>query len=255
MKNIISLMQSIGFTQYEAQVYLALLQQSHVSGYELARQSGVPASKIYQTLNRLIEKEMVLAVDQNPTKYVPVPPGEFLADYKNIYLDAVDQLSDKLDQIYAREELSDTYIWNLSDRDKIIRKVIEFIQTARTKMYLSIWDEELEALHPALEEVRQHDVQMTIVHYGSATLGYGKEYRHGREHTIRIERGGRRLALIVDDARVILAHFLEDGSSNAAWTANKGLVLLAKDYIIHDIYTIRIMQKYGDEALDIFAQV
>ena len=56
----------------------------------------------------------------------------------------------------------------------------------------------------------------------------------------------------VDEQQVILGHFLEDGTSNAAWTTNKGLVLLAKDYIIHDIYTIRIAEKFGDEANAIF---
>ena len=86
-------------------------------------------------------------------------------------------------------------------------------------------------------------------------LGIENEYRHGREHSIRIERGGRRIALIVDDEKVILGHFLEDGSSNAAWTINKGLVLLAKDYIIHDIYSIRILQKYGEGAMEIFEKV
>ena len=49
-----------------------------------------------------------------------------------------------------------------------------------------------------------------------------------------------------------MAHFLDDGGSNALWTSNKGLVLLAKDYIIHDIYTIRMAAKFGDEALEIF---
>ena len=71
MKKIISLMQNIGFTQYESQVYLALLQQSHITGYELAKTSGVPASKIYHILNKLTDKEMVLAIDSHPKKYVP----------------------------------------------------------------------------------------------------------------------------------------------------------------------------------------
>ena len=68
MKNLILLLQNIGFSQYEARAYLALLQQSSVTGYELAKNSGIPASKIYQILNRLIERELILVIDSEPKK-------------------------------------------------------------------------------------------------------------------------------------------------------------------------------------------
>ena len=74
-------MQNIGFTQYESQVYLALLQQSHISGYELAKVSGVPASKIYQILNKLTDKEMerlVTWMDTNALFYGTFNKGDQL---------------------------------------------------------------------------------------------------------------------------------------------------------------------------------
>lgn len=252
MKKIISLMQNIGFTQYESQVYLALLQQAHITGYELAKTSGVPASKIYQILNKLIDKEMVLVVDSGPKKYVPLPPAEILSRLKGDYLSTVDNLTDKLGHLYAQDEFSENYIWNLTGRTEIIRKLTEFIGEAREHLYLSVWDEEIDEIHEALLQVAGKGIQLTIVHFGEKLLNIGTEYRHGREHEIRMERGGRRIALIVDDKKVVLGHFLKDGSSSAAWTSNKGLVLLAKDYIIHDIYSIRILQKYGQDAMDIF---
>ena len=124
-------MQNIGFTQYESQVYLALLQQSHISGYELAKISGVPASKIYQILNKLTDKEMVLAIDSDPKKYVPLPPAEILTRYKNDYLDTMDHLSEKLGHLYAQDEVDESYIWNLSGRTEIIRKLTAFISEAK----------------------------------------------------------------------------------------------------------------------------
>ena len=36
----------LGFSEYEAKAYIALLGKSPVSGYELAKQSGVPRSMI-----------------------------------------------------------------------------------------------------------------------------------------------------------------------------------------------------------------
>lgn len=252
MEKIISLMQSIGFTQYESQVYLALLKQSNVTGYELAKLSGVPASKIYPILNRLLDKEIVQVIDTEPKKYIPQPPDEILSRMRTDYSTAFDVLDEKLEHIYSEEANAGNHIWNVSGREVIIRKVIDFINECKEKLYLSVWDEELDEISDALQSAKDRGVQVTIVHFGEKLLGIENEYKHGREHSIRIERGGRRIALIVDDKKVILGHFSEDGSSNAAWTINKGLVLLAKDYIIHDIYSIRIVQKYGEEALDIF---
>lgn len=252
MQKIISLMQSIGFTQYESQVYLALLKQSNVTGYELAKLSGVPASKIYPILNRLIDREVIQAIDIEPKKYIPQPPDEILSRMRSDYSTAFDVLDEKLQHIYSEEESASNHIWNISGREVIIRKVIDFINESIDHLYLSVWDEELDEISKALLLAKDHGVKINIVHFGNRLLGIENEYKHGREHSIRIERGGRRIALIVDDKKVILGHFSEDGSSNAAWTINKGLVLLAKDYIIHDIYSIRIVQKYGNEAMSIF---
>ena len=35
-----------GFSQYESKAYIALIKKSPVTGYELAKNSGVPPSKI-----------------------------------------------------------------------------------------------------------------------------------------------------------------------------------------------------------------
>ncbi len=248
-------MQTLGFSQYEAKVYLALLQQPNVTGYELAKNSGVPASKIYAILNKLIAKEIVQAIDSDPKKYIPQPPEEILSRMRGDFLETIDTLSEKLEQLYQKSDESDEHIWNLSGRNSILRKLLDFINASRHSIFLSVWDEEVDAIASCLKQAQQRGVSITIVHFGQQVLGLGQEYRHGREHQIRIERGGRRIVLIIDDKKVILGHFSENGSSNAVWTTNKGMVLLAKDYIIHDIYTILMMQKFGREAMEIFNKI
>ena len=255
MNQILDWLQNLGFSQYEAKVYLALLQQPAVTGYELAKNSGVPASKIYGTLNKLIAREVVQAIDSEPKKYIPIPPEEILSRMRGEFLETIDFLSEKLEQIYSHSEVLDEHIWNLSGRNSILRKVIDFISEACKQILLSIWDEELDEITTYLQKAHKRDVKISIVHFGERHLGIGNEYRHGREHQIRVERGGRRIVLVVDDQKMILGHFGENGRSNAAWTTNKGMVLLAKDYIIHDIYSILMMQKFGPQALEIFNKV
>ncbi len=255
MNQILDWMQSLGFSQYEAKVYLALLQQPDVTGYELAKNSGVPASKIYAILNKLIAREVVQAIDSEPKKYIPQPPDDILSRMRGDYLETIDLLSEKLDQLYNHSDTSDDHIWNLTGRNSILRRILDFINEARDHLYLSVWDEEVDEIASCLQKAHRRGVQISIVHFGQRLLGIGNEFKHGREHQIRIQRGGRRIVLIVDDKKVILGHFSEDGSNTAAWTTNKGLVLLAKDYIIHDIYSILTVQKFGEDAMEIFTEI
>lgn len=252
MKNIIKLLQNLDFTQYEAKAYISLLSQERVSGYELAKNSGIPASKIYQVLNRLLDKEVIVALDSVPKKYAPIPPDEILSRFRGDYLQIFNELDDSLSRIYKKEHIANNYIWNISGRAAIMRRVIEFIEQAEQQIHLSVWDEEIVEIQDAIFQTHNRGIEFSIVHYGKHNLGIGNEYRHGREHQIRQMRGARRIAIEVDEEKVLLGHFLEDGSSNAAWTTNKGLVLLAKDYIIHDIYTIRMAEKFGKAANEIF---
>jgi sugar-specific transcriptional regulator TrmB len=252
MKNILKHLQHLNFSQYESMAYLALLKRGKVTGYELAKNSGIPDSKIYAVLNKLIEKDVILALDSEPVKYTPIPPDDIIARMKGDYLYTFDALSESLNDIYQSQQTTDQYIWNLSGRQEIMRKIIEFIDLASTSLYLSVWDEEVVEIKKSLYHASERGIKMSIVHYGNAHLGIGEEYRHGREHQIRQQRGARRIALEVDEEKVILAHFVDDGGSNALWTNNTGVVLLAKDYIIHDIYTIRMAEKFGQEAMEIF---
>jgi hypothetical protein len=42
MADLTGLLQQLGFSEYEARAYLALLQQNPLNGYELAKVSGLP---------------------------------------------------------------------------------------------------------------------------------------------------------------------------------------------------------------------
>ena len=49
----------IGFSEYEAKAYLALLGASPVTGYQLSKDSGVPRSMIHEVLGKLTARRRV----------------------------------------------------------------------------------------------------------------------------------------------------------------------------------------------------
>jgi HTH-type transcriptional regulator, sugar sensing transcriptional regulator len=54
----IDLLQQAGLNKYEAEAYHALLRYGAMTGYELGKRSGVPLSRSYEVLERLVERGM-----------------------------------------------------------------------------------------------------------------------------------------------------------------------------------------------------
>ena len=67
-------MKGLGFTDYEARVYLALLAKSPATAYEVSNGSGVPRPNTYSALNALTTRKAIMPVSTNPVRYVPQPP-------------------------------------------------------------------------------------------------------------------------------------------------------------------------------------
>ncbi len=245
----------LGFTVYEAKAYIALLKQPNATGYEVAKHSGIPASKIYEVLNKLQEREVIQALGSDPKRYIPFPPDEILKKLKANFLESVEYLEEKLSEIYHRDGYDQYYIWNISGEETIFRKLAELIGEARKEIFISIWAEELARLHHLLEAKEQEGVKIFMVLFGESPFSLQRTFRHGREHEIRQERKARRLALVVDDRSMMIINFKDDGLTTAAYTLNQGMVLLTKDYIIHDIYTIKMQKKFGPEAYSIFEKL
>ena len=77
--NLLAILKSLLFTEYEAKAYVALLKNSPATGYAVAKNSGVPRSKIYEVLNNMIQRGDVLVSPGNPPFYRAIPPKSLIA--------------------------------------------------------------------------------------------------------------------------------------------------------------------------------
>jgi hypothetical protein len=53
MTDLLNDLNAIGFTEYEAKVYLALLKEHPSTGYQISKMAGIPRSMVYEALGRL----------------------------------------------------------------------------------------------------------------------------------------------------------------------------------------------------------
>src|SRR5215212_5576839 len=112
MADTVVLLQQLGFGDYEARAYIALLQRSPLNGYELAKASGVPRSNIYPVLQKLEARGAVVRLEMpGGTRYTPVQPQELISQLGNQFQQALDAAQRSLEAAVAPAE--DVYVRNL----------------------------------------------------------------------------------------------------------------------------------------------
>lgn len=73
-EEIMQKLRLLGFTTYEAKIYLALLKYGSLTSTEIIKVTGVPQAKFYDSIERLISKGLVKYARSRPMKYSVVDP-------------------------------------------------------------------------------------------------------------------------------------------------------------------------------------
>ncbi|MBW6461965.1 MAG: hypothetical protein K0B07_02875 [DPANN group archaeon] len=72
-----------GFTRYESKAYITLISQGILSAPEIAKKSGLPKSKIYDTLKILLDKRMIEQYPGAPRKFKARNPSFVIDEIVN----------------------------------------------------------------------------------------------------------------------------------------------------------------------------
>jgi sugar-specific transcriptional regulator TrmB len=243
VNNIIRNLQHIGLSEYEARAYAALIENNPATGYELAKASGIPTSKIYEVLSRLSDKKIVsAAADAGIKKYVPMDTAEFIESRQKKINATFRDLSNDLKKISLQKRSS--HIWNISDYEYMMDKAERMILQAENTLIISAWKDEIASAEDFLKTAEIKGVKIGIVHFGKPRIKVGKIYQHSIEGSIYVVQGGRGLVLVADSEEVLMASIQEDHSVQGAWSRNRGYVSIAEDYIKHDIYFMKIAHRF-----------
>jgi HTH-type transcriptional regulator, sugar sensing transcriptional regulator len=253
MIETIAKMMRIGFSEYEAKAYLSLLARHPATAYEIAKASGVPTSKVYEVLGKLIDKGIASILATGKVRqYVPMEPDEYLERHKSVTASLIDTLKVDLLELKGGRDIS--YIWNITEYDYLMDKAERMIQNASGTIVLSLWAEELSLLEKDLGKAAKHGIKVAMVHFGASQSTIRQLYLHPIEDTIYQEKGGRGLVLIADSAEVLVGTVFNDGKVEGAWSSNRGFVTLAEDYVKHDVYIMKIVSRFEGQLIKRFGE-
>jgi len=253
LSNPVNRLTRIGFSEYEAKAYIALLRKSPVSGYELSKVSGVPRSMIYEVLGKLTARGAAMTLrKEESTKYSPVPAAEFLDQLRREHEDLVTSLKDDLADLNSVSDLD--YIWNIEGHDNIIAKAKEMIGQAERCIYLALLPITYPVLRPMLEKAIGQGVRVVLYTTSPIDLPDARVVVAHVSEVILGQAKGLGVVLVIDGEEVLIGERLGATQARASWTSSPLLVFIAEHHLRTDLYLPEILALLGDRALDLIQE-
>lgn len=245
-------LQGLGFSEYEARAYIALLQSSPATAYEVSKSAGLPRANTYGALEGCTQKEAVQPFSQNPTRYVPVDPQELLERIARDTSNRCKQLASSLGNLKASEERD--FVWNLQGTDKVNAKIAEMIELANVHVWIKAHESVVETHLTALSDAAKRGVKIMIILFGQD----GKRFSYNKNVRVYLHEGNGVRVGNADNLFTITTDFTTaltakmHGEVYAAYTRSEPIVTMAESLIRHDLYLAEIFQRFGPQIDEAF---
>ena len=245
MNDATTLLQQLGFGDYEARAYVAMLQRSPLNGYELARASGVPRANVYGVLQKLEERGAVVRLESPAgVRYAPVPPSELAQRLEDRFQETLAATQRSLQELAQPAEYD--YIWNARGYAVLIEHARALIDAARARLLVAIRPAEALGLAAHLAQAEARGVEVTTLCMDGCPSECGCCRGHIHRYRVAPEQHQGWLVLVPDDAEVLAGEIGPSEATLAVRTRQRLLVDLVSWYIRHSIALAAMVGDLGD---------
>jgi sugar-specific transcriptional regulator TrmB len=236
----------IGFTEYEAKVYIALLGDHPATGYQISKDSGVPRSMVYETLNRLVTRGAVLESSEGRTTlYRPVSPQLLLDRHEERQMQLIDDLREALQTLYT--DTSEEYIWSIRSKSAVFTYAKQMLSEAETEIYMVLNDEGLAVLQEEITAASERGVALSVLLTGQGSFSLGNVARHPPLES-EVQELTSTLMLVTDQMEALIADISQE--TYATITNNHNLVVISRQFIWMELFAQRIYQQLGADMIE-----
>ena len=233
----LELLKDAGLSGYEAKAYLALLAAGEpLNGYEVAKNSGVPRSTVYETLGKLVARGAAFEVTDASAavSYVPLPTEALIGRLRRQTHQTIAGLESVLPTIgqvfHAR------VVQHLTGRNEVVSRALDVIESASRTLWMSVWPQESDEFVDAVAGAIERGVDVFTIAYGDVAPLGGRVYTHSFSSPEVVEnRLECRLSIVVADHNQALIAGVTRHAVWGMWSDDAAVSLLAAEHVRHDI--------------------
>ena len=221
-----------GLTRQEASIYQCLLTEGKVTGYEVAKQTGISRSNAYNSLANMTEKGAAYLVEEGHTrKYVPVPPEEFC---RNRIRKLEESRKWLVEHVPSEKTYVDGYI-TIEGAGHILDKVRNILMNVEERVYISLTRNYLLLRVGELQQLTADKKQVVIITDQPTTFGRAKVYIG--------EDRGMRIGVIADSRYVLTGEYGEGSMNTCLYSGQRNFVELYKTALSNEIKLLSMREE------------
>lgn len=251
----VSALVALGFSQAEAEVYVALVHDSPATGYRIASAIGKATANTYKALRSLADKGAVMLQEGDGSHYVPMPADELLRGLTQTFKGQRDAATAALASLDRPSD--DLGVYRLTEHPQVMQRAVAMLERAEEVAVITAFPAPLEALTPSIEAAAARGVNIGVKTYVPIAIR-GVELFHSMEpeHWLQADIG-EELVIVIDGQEHLLAFLDGDQVVQAIWTASPFLAGAAHNGVTLEHYATKLttMIARGDSPDELRAQV
>jgi sugar-specific transcriptional regulator TrmB len=227
-------LKELGFSQYEAACYMALVGRHPVNGSQLSKISGIARSRIYDVLRSLISKGYVIEV--NSGQYAPLPSDELVRRLKRSFDGNIEAFKEQIEKAGQKDDFE--FVWTITGYDNVMEKAMEMIKDAKEEIYVRLFPEADRHLDKYLVDADRRGVKIRYIAMGQIQKKFDVQVLHPGQSHLQQTIGGRSIEVITDKSEALVGVF-ETGCEDTSpinWTRNQWFIVANRDSLRHDFY-------------------
>lgn len=212
-----------GLTRQESTIYLTLMASGELTGYEVAKLTGISRSNTYNALAGLVDKGAAYVMEGNVTKYTAVAFEEFSSNVTN----KLNRIKDKIIPLLpARKKETNGYI-TIKGEEHIIDKIRTMLVETENRIYISVSSDILAVIQDDLQQLIRQNKKVVVL--TDSPEGLDGAIIHIKEQV------KRQVRLIVDSSKVLTGEITDKDFSTCLYSKNQNLVDVFKEMLKNEI--------------------
>lgn len=205
---------------------------------------------IYEVLGKLTERGAILTVPSDPIKYAPLSVKDMVGRLRRDMDETLQYVENTLGSLKGPSELN--VVSHIRGRESVLNEIIHLIDQTEKENWISVWEPQLPLIKPHVRAAIERGVRVFSVLFGGEGQSLGRTFHHNYmpPSVVSGRLGGCLTTIVRDQHEVIIANFMEAVAPWAVKTTDPALVLIATEYIRHDIMIEEITRKFGADKLD-----
>ncbi|MGN0377834.1 MAG: TrmB family transcriptional regulator [Suilimivivens sp.] len=223
-----------GLTRQEAAIYLCLYRNGELTGYEVAKYTGISRSNVYSGLSGLTDKGAAYLEEGNASKYIAVPIENFCENKIRSLNREKEYL---IENIPVMKEKEIGYITITGSRN-IWNKIIDMIKEAEKRIYFSASLSVIEELKDEFLTVIDRKIKLVFI-----TDGMPKEKEFVNDAICYI--GSTRennIRLIIDSEYALTGELTGKKDDTCLYTGQENFIKVFKEALRNEIKLIELTE-------------